>query len=186
MIPRLALPAAVALCSVAALSGCRKHAPATGGVFGAASVVPSAAPSAAPPLDHLGNDELPPGTASAYGLVLPKGMKLLASFPRRAEAIGPVRPEEVANYVRDHVSSARIELGAVGTVFPAVRVKGGDPTKTLRIEVVPLGDRTKVIISDITPPGEHVAVDPSETDEMRWQKAGRNKDGTLRDPLKLR
>jgi hypothetical protein len=58
--------------------------------------------------------------------------------------------------------------------------------KTLRIEVVPLGGRTKVIVRDITPPMTRVAIDPNETDEMRWQKAGYNKDGTLRDRLKLK
>ena len=33
-------------------------------------------------------------------------------------------------------------------------------------------DYAKVIANDITPPTEHVAIDPNETDEMRWRKAG--------------
>lgn len=113
-------------------------------------------------------------------------MKLFASFSGAAEAIGPQRPEDVANYIRERVTTTRIELGAVGTVFPAVHVKDGDPMKTLRIEVVPLGDRTKVIVRDITPPTGRVAVDPNETDEMRWRKAGYNKDGTPIDRDKFK
>jgi hypothetical protein len=108
-------------------------------------------------------------------------MEVLANFSGKAEAIGPQRPEDVANYIRERVTATRVELGAVGTVFPAVHVKDGDPMITLRIEVVPLSDRTKVVVRDITPPKEHVAIDPKETDEMRWRKAGYNKDGTLID-----
>jgi hypothetical protein len=182
-----ALIAAAGFVSVALLSGCKKQhgtespeAKATGSVAGEPET------SARPPLDHLASGELPPGTASAYGLVLPNGMRLFANFSRTAEAIGPQRPEDVANYIRERVTATRVELGAVGTVFPAVQVKNGDPTKTLRIEVVPLGDRTKVVVRDISPPTERVAVDPNETDEMRWRRAGYNKDGTPLDKNTLK
>lgn len=175
---------AVSFVAVLLVAGCKKHSTSITGTAGANGAAESAS-SERPPLDHLASGELPPGTASAYGLVLPRGMKLLASFSRTAEAIGPGRPEDVANYVRDRVTATRIELGAVGTVFPAVHVKDGDPMKTLRIEVVPLGERTKIIVKDITTPTEHVAIDPNETDEMRWRAAGYNKDGTLIDKNKL-
>jgi hypothetical protein len=170
---RLHIAVAATVVLIVSLSGCRKQrstespSPETSG-----TVATEGEPSARPPLDHLASGELPPGTATAHGLVLPSGMKLFANFSGTAEAIGPQRPEDVANYIRERVTSTRIELGAVGTVFPAVHVKDGDPMKTLRIEVVPLGDRTKVIVRDITPPKEHVAIDPNETDEMRWRKAG--------------
>jgi hypothetical protein len=171
---------------VVLFSGCKKHATHApeGSGSGQTGVEPEA--SARPPLDHLASGELPPGTASVHGLVLPTGMKLFANFSGTAEAIGPQRPEDVANYIRERVTATRIELGAVGTVFPAVHVKDGDPTKTLRIEVVPLGDRTKVIVSNITRPTERVAIDPNETDEMRWRRAGYNKDGTLIDKNELK
>jgi len=176
--------AATLLVAAAALSGCKRHGAPAASAAPQASAATASASAAPPPLDHLGPGELPPGTAIAYGLLLPTGMKLLANFPGKAEAIGPLRPEDVANYVRDHVTATRIELGAVGTVFPAVRVKGGNPDVTLRIEVVPLGNRTKVIVEDVTPPRVHVAIDPNETDEMRLRKAGYNADGTLIDRSK--
>lgn len=177
---------AAAVASAAFVVGCRKHVAEHGIEVTTSGSAASGAPSETPPLDHLGPGELPPGTAVAFGLVLPRGMKLFTNFPGKAEAIGPLRPEDVANYVRDRVTASRIELGAVATVFPAVRVKGAEPQKTLRIEVIPLGDRTKVVVRDITPPEGHVAIDPNETDEMRLRKAGYNADGTLVDRLKLK
>jgi hypothetical protein len=172
---------AVAVVVAFHVSGCKKRA--AGSPEGSASGQIAAEPdaSARPPLDRLASGELPPGTARVHGLVLPSGMKLFANFSGTAEAIGPQRPEDVANYIRQRVTATRIELGAVGTVFPSVQVKDGDPTKTLRIEVVPLGDRTKVVVRDITRPTTRVAIDPNETDEMRWRRAGYNKDGTLID-----
>lgn len=176
---------AASLVAVIFVVGCKKHSTSATDVARAGGSIAEPQSSERPPLDHLASGELPPGTANAYGLVLPSGMKLLASFSRTAEAIGPQRPEAIANYIRDRVTATRIELGAVGTVFPAVHVKEGDPTKMLRIEVVPLGDRTKVIVQDITPPSEHVPIDPNDTDEMRWRAAGYNKDGTPIDKNKL-
>lgn len=181
-----AVRCAASLASVALLLGCKRHVGPSGAPPSPSGGAGATVASEAPPLDHLGAGELPPGTAKVFGLVLPRGMKLVAHFGADAEAIGPLRPEEVANYVRDRVTATRIELGAVGTVFPAVSVKDGDPTKTLRIEVVPLGTRTKIVVRDITAPGAHVEIDPNETDEMRWQKAGYDKAGVPKDRLKLK
>lgn len=176
------------LALVVLLSGCKKpHAAGSPGASPSGTVAANPEESTRPPLDHLASGELPPGTATAHGLVLPRGMRLFANFSGTAEAIGPQRPEDVANYIRERVTTTRIELGAVGTVFPAVHVKEGDPMKTLRIEVVPLGDRTKVVVRDITPPKERVAIDPNETDEMRWRKAGYDtKNRTLIDKNELK
>lgn len=188
MTRRLYIAAAATVVLVVSLPGCKKQrSTELPGAAASGTVAAESEPSARPPLDHLASGELPPGTATAHGLVLPRGMKLFANFSGTAEAIGPQRPEDVANYIRERVTTTRIELGAVGTVFPAVHVKDGDPMKTLRIEVVPLGDRTKVIVRDITPPKERVAIDPNETDEMRWRRAGYNsKDRTVIDKDELK
>jgi hypothetical protein len=113
-------------------------------------------------------------------------MKVIARFPGVAHAVGALTPEDVANYVRDRVVVSRVELGAVETVFPGVRVKGGDPQKVLRIEVIPLGDRTKIVITDTSPPAVAPPADDHLTDAERWRRAGYNPDGTLIDPNKLR
>ena len=176
---------AAVLVSALLFAGCKKRSAALTGP-GSPSASAATAASERPPLDHLASDELPPGTAVAFGLVLPKGMKLVTNFPGKAEAIGPLRPEEVANYIRDHVSVSHVELGAVGTVFPAAHVNGTEPDQILRIEVVPLGDRTKVVVRNVTPSKIPIPIDPNETDEMRLRKAGYDTDGTLKDRLKVK
>jgi hypothetical protein len=184
--------AIVAFLASASLLGCRKPSAANGVGGSAPSASAALAGSGAsavnpanPPLDHLGPGEIPPGTETAYGLVLPRGMKVLARFPGVVHASGALSPEDVSNYVRDRVLVSRVELGAVETVFPGVRVKGGEAQKLLRIEVIPLGDRTKLVVTDTSPPA---VVPPEEhlTDAERWRRAGYNPDGTLIDPNKLR
>lgn len=177
------------------LAGCKRHAPvdaaravtdaSTAGALGAVAV-PVAPSSDRPPLDRLGPGEIPPGTETVYGLVLPRGMKVIAHFPGIAHAVGALSPEDVANYVRDRVVVSRVELGAAETVFPRVRIKDGDPEKLFDIEVIPLGDRTKLVIKDMTPPTTHVPIDKTMTDAERWKRAGYNPDGTPLDPNKLR
>jgi hypothetical protein len=135
-------------------------------------------------LDRLAPGELPPGTETAFGLVLPRGLKLLGVFPGTAHAAGPLTIEDVSNYVRTRVDLRRVELGAAGTVFPSVHIAGGDPQKLFRIEINGVGRDTHVIIHDVTPkapvPFEKI------TDEERWRRAGFKPDGTPLDPKKLR
>jgi hypothetical protein len=113
-------------------------------------------------------------------------MKVIAQFPRIGHAVGPLAPEDVANYVRDRVTAGRVELGAVGTTFPNVTIKDGDPDKRFRIEVIPLGDRTKLVVEDVSTPPVRVPVDPTLTPAERWRRAGYNPDGTPLNPNELR
>jgi len=170
----------------ATAEGCHR---APSGTAPAASVAASAAPSAKPkpPVDRLAPGEITEGTDAVYGITLPLGMKVIAHFPKIAHAIGDVGPEDVANYLRDRVDVSHVELGAVATVFPDARVKGGDSKVILRIEVIPIGrDRTKLVIKDVSPPSEPVTTDDGLTDAERWRRAGYNPDGTLLNPNKLR
>lgn len=57
-----------------------------------------------------------------FGLLLPKGMKVVASFPGVAHAVGNLTTKDVATYVRDRVDAPRVELGALGTVFPGAHI----------------------------------------------------------------
>jgi hypothetical protein len=164
-------------------TACRHRAPDPGTVGAAPSAVASA--SAAPPVDRLAPGELAPGTESVFGLLLPRGMKVAAQFPRVAHATGPMPAEDVANYVRDRVDVRRVELGAVGTVFPAVHIHGGAPDHVYRIEVHGQGDVTEMVLRDVTP------LPPSKVDDSvpiseRWRRAGYNPDGTPLDPNSLR
>jgi hypothetical protein len=159
------------------LSGCHRR---------AASQAPIASATAsAPPVDRLAPGELAPGTEDMYGLLLPRGMRVSARFPRVAHATGPMHAEDVANYVRDRVDVKRVELGAVGTVFPAVHVVGGDPTRTYRVEVNSASDATEIVMHDVTPIPPKVA-DPTESEADKWKRAGYKPNGMPLDPMNQR
>jgi hypothetical protein len=128
------------------------------------------------PIDRLAPGELAPGDETIFGLVLPRGMRVSAHFDRVAYATGPMPPEDVANYLRDRLDAAHVELGAVGTVFPAARVKGGEPDKTYRIAVHAAGKGTELELRDVTPvPAE--PRDPTLSEEERWRRAGLQPNG---------
>lgn len=136
-------------------------------------------------MDRLAPGELAPGTETLYGLVLPRGMHVSARFPGIAHATGPLRPEDVSNYVRDRVDVKRFELGAAGTVFPAVHVEGGAPDKTYRIEVLSAGNATEVVMHDLTPLPPKVG-GPAESEADKWKRAGYKPNGAPLDPMNQR
>jgi hypothetical protein len=111
-------------------------------------------------------------------------MKVTAVFPRVGHATGQLHAEDVANYVRDRVDVRRVELGAVGTVFAAVHVAGGDPSRVYRIEVNTEENTTEIVMRDVTPVPEP-PVDRTLTDEERWRRAGYKPNGMPLDPMNL-
>jgi len=136
---------------------------------------PHAAPSARPP-DRLAPGELAPGTAQAFGLVLPRDLRVQAQFQKELQATGPVSPEAVANYVRQRVVAAHVELGVARTVFPDALIKGGPAGHVFQIEILPeRGGRTRLIVRDVTPEPATQGL----TEEERWRRAGLTPDGKL-------
>ena len=130
--------------------------------------------SSAKPVDRLAPGELAPGKSDAFGLVLPRKMRLDAKSPRTAHASGKVTPEALANYVRKHVVVSHVELGAARTIFPRARITGGLPNKVYRIEVIASrAGYTKLVVRDITRPPAAQGL----SEEERWRRAGFTPDG---------
>lgn len=151
------------------LAGCRdEQAPAPAPLLSVSS----------PPVDRLAPGEIAEGSADAFGLKLPRMMRVRFRGPDKVEAEGHVEAELVANYVRKRTKAASVELGAARTVFEQVKVNGDAAGRSLRVEVVALGGKTQLIVKDLTPP----RFDPSLTPEDRWKKHGFDKDGKLIDP----
>jgi hypothetical protein len=131
-----------------------------------------------PPIDRLAPGELAQGSEEVFGLPIPRQMKLEHRFPKEAYVVGRVTPEAVANYVRTRVTVSHVELGAARTVFPRALIHGAPPDRTFRIEVVPAGLETKLVIRDITK-----APAPKGLREAdRWRRAGLKPNG---EPLDL-
>ncbi len=140
----------------------------------------NAKPRVAPP-DHLLPGEIVEGTERAFGLPLPREVRVASRFAKSIHVTSRVTPEELANFVRARVKEGNIAPGTSSTRFENV-VPRDDSKKRLTIDVRPLrtggGSRSEMVILDATPP----PFDPSLTEDERWKKAGLTPSGQLLDP----
>jgi hypothetical protein len=169
---------ALLVTALAALPACRKSAD---------PPAPAASASAAPsgtPVDHLAPGELAQGTSQVFGVDVPLDMRIQGQFADVAYLEGRVAPEAVANYVRDRVEVAHVEIGAAGTVFPNARIKRGAPDRSYQFEVLRDRGFTRLVIRDTTPRQDDIPAGTSV--EERWRRAGRSPDGRIVDPNQLR
>lgn len=130
------------------------------------------------PVDRLAPNELAPGAAKAFGLQVPRSMRLDRLYHDAAHIVGNVKPDAVADYVRKRVVAGRVEMAAGRTIFPEARIKGGPPNKIFRIEIVASRGKTDLVIRDVTPPPTTQGISEAE----RWRRAGMTPDGKLLDP----
>ncbi|WP_437783522.1 hypothetical protein [Sorangium sp. So ce1097] len=166
--------AALAACAWAAL-GCR-------GDAGAPAPAPptSAAPAPRPPVDQALPGELAEGIEQAFGLPIPRRMKVRARFPDAVFAVGEIPAERVANYVRTRVLAGNVETGPAKTIFSRATVKSA-PQRMIRIEVVSRAHVSELVVRDETrpPPERGLSV------EERWRRNGLTPDGKVLDPTRL-
>jgi hypothetical protein len=140
----------------------------------------TAAPSARPPVDRTLPGELAEGSLRAFGLPLPRVMKVKGSFDEVVFASGNAPAHQVANYVRQRVIADKIVTGPEKTVFSRASVKA-TPGPLMTISVVAHGDKTEIEVRDITPK----PAKPGLTPEERWRELGLNPDGSPIDPTQL-
>ncbi len=133
------------------------------------------------PVDRLLPDELAQGKAVVFGFPVPRDMSVERMYPDAVHIAGSVRPEAVANYVRQRVAALHVEIGAARTVFPAARINGDKTHHIYRIEVIASSGRTLLVIRDITPPPTAQGL----TEAERWKRAGLTPDGKIADPRSL-
>jgi hypothetical protein len=139
----------------------------------------AAAPAPASP-DELRPGELAEGKERAFGLPLPRHMRISARFPDAIFAIGAISPEHVANYVRERVVADGVETGPAKTVFTKAKLKAGDDKTVMRIEVAQRGADTELVVRDQTPQPIKAG-----TPEERMREHGMTLDGKLIDPKRL-
>jgi hypothetical protein len=132
--------------------------------------------------DRLAPGELAPGKDVAFGLTLPRALRVYLRDPFAIHAEGRVEAERVSNYVRHQVKAQSIEVGAAKTIFNQARVEGAAaPSKPLRIEVLKLDQGTRLVVVDLTPR----KVDPSLKPDDLWRIHGFDKDGKHMDPARF-
>lgn len=135
-------------------------------------------PSANRPVDRLAPDELAAGNAEVWGFVVPREMQVEHRYREATHLIGPVKPDALANYVRERVVVSHVEIGAARTIFPDARIKAGKADRVYEFDVIPEPGITRLIIRDTTPP----KIQPGLTDAERWRQAGLTPEGRPLDP----
>jgi len=135
-------------------------------------------PATSKPIDRLAPDELAAGNAEVWGFVVPREMKVEHRYKEVTHLIGPVKPDALANYVRERVIVSHVEIGAARTIFPDARIKAGAADRVYELDVIPEPGTTRLVIRDTTPP----KVQPGLTDAERWRQAGLTPEGRPLDP----
>jgi hypothetical protein len=175
------LPASLATAVVAAAGLCAacNSARTTDEPAPAASTVPVKAPEL--PADHLAPGELLEGSEQMFGITLPRGMKVDATFAKLAFASGPVALHPLVDYLRAHVQNGGLREGEGSATFEHVTAPG-KPQPELQIHVVVLREVVKVVFTDPTP---DTVVPPLPDNESRMKHAGLAPSGRILDPTHL-
>ena len=151
-------------------------------------IVPAdSAAASAKPVDHLAPNELLEGSDKAFGLTLPRGVRVDQAFADVVYASGRVDTRAAVQYVRTRVREGKmIEPSFAGdgkTTFDRVRVPAM-PDKQLVVSVKPaLGavGMTQFEIRDVTP----VKAPELPDEAARWRNAGLAPNGRVLDPTHL-
>src|SRR5262249_26919273 len=150
-----------------AASGCHKQ-----------RAEPSPAAASSKPVDRALPDELAEGTESAFGLPVPRRMRVDARFPDAVFASGNVGPELVAKYIRERVEAARAEARGTNVIFAEARIRApataeNAPQRVVRIEITERAGRTELVVRDQTRPPSADGL----SEEERWKRLGLRPDG---------
>jgi len=168
--------AIVAALAFATMGGCKRRPPPT---IAPREASPKATASA-PPADHALPNEIAEGTEKAFGLPIPRQMRVVSRFEDVVFASGDVAPELVANYVKQRVIAGHVETGPAKTVFTGATLRN-NPTSTLRVDVISRNGDTELTVRDETRPPAREGL----TEAERWKELGLSPKGTPLDPTHL-
>ena len=154
---------ALALAFLVPVAGCRDEAP-----------VPMAPASASAPIDTTAPGELAEGSERAFGLPIPRDMRIKAKLDDTWYAEGALVLEDVATYVGARVEPARVDRGPNKTVFVDATLRS-DENKRVEVEIARTRGRVEMAVRDRTPP----PVEEGLSVEERWRRAGMTPDGKV-------
>src|SRR5262249_16130138 len=150
-----------------------------------APIEETAPPTPSAPIDQALPGELAEGPERAFGLAIPRRMRVTAHFPDEVHAIGDVPPEALSSYIHERIVAGRVEGGAAKVVLLESHVKSGvdagGPGTAVRVEVTVQGNHTELLVRDETrvPPSDNL------TPDERLKRHGLTPDGKLLDPTHL-
>lgn len=161
-----------------ACGGCRGAPPADDG---AKSNGPSSAPAPGlAPADHLAPGELLEGADDAFGLILPRRLRVEGAFAHVVYASGPLAVQPLVRYFRTRLQDGDLREGETAASFEHVHVPG-KPERELAIRITATPQAARVEIRDATPPEAPALPD----DRARWKRVGLTPEGRLLDRTHL-
>jgi hypothetical protein len=138
-----------------------------------------AAPEAPDPApDRLTGTEQLPEAETAFGLPIPRGMRMTRYFTDAAYFSGSLSMEDASAHVQKFVDANSVEITLQRALFARARIKGDARKRLFRIEISKTSRGSQVHVKDVTPPPATQGL----TEAQRWERAGRNPDGTLINP----
>jgi hypothetical protein len=146
--------------------GCKRKAP--------SERAAAPAPSASVRLDSAPLDELAEGDEQAFGLAIPRAMRVKQRFPDAVFATGTLEAARLVGYVRERVVPGRLDASPAKTLFSRATLKK-EPSTLLEIVVVPSAQGVELVVRDVTPPPVKGADTPAE----RMRAAGLTPTGEL-------
>jgi len=136
---------------------------------------------AAPAPDRLSGEEGLPEAETAFGLPLPRGLRLTQAFNDSAYFAGRLPPAAVVEHLGKQLVSSHLELMGTRSVFARAQIKGDADKRLFRIEVSEISSGSRLYIQNITP----APVPPGLSPEEMWKLAGRGPDGKPIDENQL-
>ena len=133
-----------------------------------------------PPVDHLAPGELLEGSDEAFGLTLPRGVRVDEAFTEVVYASGALAVHPVVSYLRSRLVGGDLREGETSATFEGVTVPGHSE-RLLRIHVAEVRRSAMIDIRDTTPgPRLNLPDEPA-----RWKHVGLTPNGRIADPTHL-
>jgi hypothetical protein len=143
---------------------------------GASGAAASAGPTAVP-VDHLAPGELLEGSAQAFGITLPQGVRVDEAFVKVVYASGPLPVHPLVQYFRSRLRGGDVREGESSATFDHVTAPS-DADRPLSIHIAEVHRGALIEVRDATP-----APAPNLPDEAaRWKNVGLTPNGRLADP----
>lgn len=143
------------------------------------------APSSTLPADSAQKGQLLEGKEELFGVRLPYEWTIVSRSSKSGVAMGPGKPEDVANYLRARVKNGSVNVGASSTRFVKVNVPA-EPKRELSIGVEQDqrgGARSRLTVEDTTPAPEPP---PDKRDPAsRMESVGLSPNGKILHPENL-
>jgi hypothetical protein len=133
------------------------------------------------PLDHLGPDELVEGTEKAFGVTLPRGLRVDGRFPDVIHTSGTMTVHSLVLYFRPRFQGGSVREGERSATFEHVTAPGSPPDTELMLHVSVVPGRTLVDVA--ATPLVHASAFPDQA--SRWRAEGLTPDGKILDKTHL-